>query len=80
MAELPGPFPYAGLFFVNRVTPRQDGIFQPVRLPEEIKLFRPFQPEHDSITIRLFVQNTIVLKRIVPENGKPVASPITLVK
>jgi hypothetical protein len=80
VTQFPGPFPYECFLFVNRITPRQKGIFQKIRLPEKIKLFRTIKSKSNSICIRLFIQNTIVLKPVLAEDGKPVASLASLIE
>jgi hypothetical protein len=85
MAEFSGSLPDKGFFFVNGVTPFQERVFDKIRLPEKVKalhrraVFRPFHAESDNIALRLPVQNTVVFKGGIAENGKPVGTPPPLV-
>jgi hypothetical protein len=74
MTEFPGPFTYEGFFFINRITPGEKRITDKIRLPEKIKLFSAIKGQRDNITVRLFIQNTIVLKPVLTEDSKPMAS------
>jgi hypothetical protein len=74
MAEFPGSFTYEGFFPVNGVRPGKERVFDKIRLPEEIKLFRPFHEESNNVTFRFPFQNTVVFKGRIAENGKPVGT------
>jgi hypothetical protein len=75
MAELPGSFPNQCFLLVNGVTPFQERVFDKIGLPEEIKLFRPVHEEGNNIALRFPVKNTIVFKRHIAEDGKPMGTP-----
>jgi hypothetical protein len=63
----------------NGVTPSQKRVFNEIRLAEEIKMFRPFHEEGNDIAFRFPVKNTVVFKRSIIKDGKPVgtlAAPI----
>jgi hypothetical protein len=79
MAELPGSFPDDGFFLVDGVTPFQERVFNKIRLPEEIKLVSPFQQQSNNISLRFLFKNTVVFKRSIAENGKPMGMPPPLV-
>jgi hypothetical protein len=80
MAELPGSLSDARFFLVNGVTPFQERVFHKIRLPEEIKPFRPFHEESNNVTFRFLFKNTVILKGRIAENGKPMGTPPPLVE
>jgi hypothetical protein len=75
MTEFPSSFAYQGFFFVNSVTPFQEGDFDEIRLPEEIKVFGPFHEQGNDVSFRFPVKNTIVFKGRIAEDGKPMGTP-----
>jgi hypothetical protein len=72
MAEFSGSLPDERFLFVNRITPFQKRVFDKIRLPEKIKLFRPFHDQDNNVAFRFPVQNTVVLKGGITQDGKPV--------
>jgi hypothetical protein len=79
MTKFPRSFTDKRLFFINGVASRKKVIFYKIRLPEEIKMFRPFNPQAHYITVRLPIENTVVLKRTIVENSKPMRTLLSLV-
>jgi hypothetical protein len=79
MAEFPGSLPDEGFFLVNGVTPFQERVFDKIRLPEEIELFRPFHEEGNNVTFRFLFKNTVVFKGGIPKNDKPMGTPPPLI-
>jgi hypothetical protein len=74
MTEFPGSFPYQGFFFVNGIRPFQERVFNKIRLPEEIKVFGPVHEEGNDIVLRFPVKNTVVFKRRIPQDSKPMGT------
>jgi hypothetical protein len=75
MTEFPGSFPDECFLLVNRITPFQEGVFVKVRLPEEVKFFRPFHEQGNDISLRFPLKNTIVFKSRIAEYRKLVGTP-----
>jgi hypothetical protein len=74
MAQLPRTPASKSLFPVNRVTFRQKRIGNKIRLSEKIIFLRPFKPQGNNVCFRFPVEDTVILKTLIIQQGKPVAA------
>ncbi len=72
MTQLPSPFPDKCFFFIYRIRPLEKIIQHKIRLSQKIKAFRSLHTQRNNIVLRFSKQNTIILKRPVIQNRKPI--------